>query len=114
MSRAGTGRQDRPADRVLTPREPGHHSPLHGGATLGLEQVRLTEGTADIRLPTFLPAATACSAEWFREISGSNVAGANTELQGGIHPPDPGKAQKQLLCARLMAGEGAQILEYRA
>lgn len=53
MSRAGTGRQDRPADRVLTPREPGHHSPLHGGATLGLEQVRLTEGTADIRLPTF-------------------------------------------------------------
>lgn len=58
-------RQDGPDDGVLTPREPGHHSPLQGSL---LDPVMLTEGS-----PGSSQWPQLATAEWFPEISGSNV-----------------------------------------
>lgn len=110
MPRAGIRKQDWPDDHVLTLKEPGHHSPLPGGATPGLDQVMLTEGTMAIWLPGLLPAAPARGTEWFPEIRGSNVhMEAGQSMSKGrfeeefIHP-EPAKAHGAPSASRLRAG----------
>lgn len=86
---AGMERQDGPDDCVLTPREPGHHSPLHKSL---LDQVMLTEGSPGSSQWPQLVKQNGSQESVLKcpHQSGASVRGDRVKEE--FIPPDPAKA----------------------